>query len=433
MTAHLVERIGGDPLRVTLGELQLQLSDVGPLSITHGRDSADGPVEPGRCTLTVETAPLARLPRVGDELRVELTDAALTWAQLPPARWPAARVRFTGHVTDVAARAERRGTPPTVTITAATRRSRLGRTVVGDAPWPVEDDGARAARILALAAPVVGAPVGLVDEGTVQVTARDVDRQPALQLLDELALHTNGQLVELRNGELRWHDALHRRRAAVDVELTAANVLAQLVATQRLAGIVNRLSVAYGPPVEGGERPAVEYADPTSETMHGPFGAQLGTQLQNQADALSFARLLVGRRSRPAWVLDQLDVELTRTVDPAVAGQLLALEHADLVRVVGFPADPFDQARLWVEGWTETVTRYSWGLELAVSDYGRSGVEPRWVDVNPDVSWAETDPLTWLQVVGWDSGEFVSGRWVDVPVDERWSTYSTEPTWATAS
>lgn len=433
MTAHLVDRVGGDPLTITLGELQLPLGDVGPLTITHGRGDAEGPVEPARCTVTVETAPLARLPRVGDELRVELTDAALSWAQLHPDHWPVARVRFTGHVTDVAARAERRGTPATVTITAASRRSRLGRTVVGDAPWPVEDDGARAARILELAAPVVGAPVGQVDEGTVTVTARDVDRQPALQLLDELARDSNGQLVELRDGELRWHDALHRRRSAVDVELTADNVLAQLTATQRLAGIVYRLSVSYGPAVEGGERPAVVYADPTSETAHGPFAAQLSSQLQTEADALSFARLLVGRRSRPAWTLAELDVELTRTVTPAVAGQLLRLEHADLVRVVGFPTKPFDRARLWVEGWTETVTRYSWGLTLNVSDYGRSGVEPRWVDVNPDVSWADTDPLTWLQVVGWDSGEFGGGRWVDVPVDERWSTYSTEPTWATAS
>lgn len=431
MTAPLLElELGGPALAVQLGGTWLELEHVGPVTISHGRtDTAQQP-SAASCQLELHTEALPDLPAIGSPLVVELGAGAIAYTGLAGADLEAATTRFSGHVTDVAAIPDRLGSPARLAVTAVSRRARLGRTFVGDAPWPAELDGARAGRILALAAPVVGAPVGIVDGGTVDVLSRDVDRQPALNLLDELAVSTGGTLVELRSGELVWHDAEHRQRSAVDVELSAYDVLAGVTAGQHLAGIVNRLTVEYGVKPAEGERPAVTYADPGSELLHGPFEARLASLLSAEADAAAFARLTVGRRSRPAWELRSLEVELARTVPAVTAGLLLRLEFADLVRVVGFPAAPFASARLWVEGWSEQITRTAWRMRLDVSSYGRSAPEPRWVDLNPQTSWADAGELTWLQTVGWDSGEFISGRWVDVPQDARWLTYDPEPSYA---
>lgn len=437
----LASTLGGpDVLRVTVAGQLLDPGDYGgAVTITQGRQNAGQQPEPGTCSLTAVTSRLDRLPTIGDALDVELGPDALAWAGLAGAAADAARVRFTGHVTDVAALPDRRGTPATVRLVATTRRARLGRVLVGQTPWPVELDGARAARILADVGPAIGAPVGQVDAGQALVLARDVDRQPALQLLADLATSTGATLVELRDGTLVWHDAEHRRLAATDVTLTAAQVFASVTAKQSLAGLVNDLTLTYGTaPVDGegqqaGDRPTLQLVDQPSVELFGPFGAKLDTQLADAEQAAAWLQLQLGRRSRPVWELDGLAVDLLRTVSPATAGALLQLQHADLLAVGGFPeSGPFATARLWVEGWTESLTRSSWTLNLATSDYGRTGPAPRWVDVPRHVSWADAGALTFLQAAGWDPGTVSQGRWIDAPASVRWQNIDPAVTWAGA-
>jgi hypothetical protein len=304
-------------------------------------------------------------------------------------------------------------------------KASLGRQLVGDTPWPAELDGARVARLLALA---TGVTAGAVDSGTVQLLARDVDRQPLLKLLDDAATDAEGLVVELRDGTLAYHDADHRVAAATAVELTSAQVLWPLSWSQDLQGIVNDLTVSWGAAEPQAE---VRMTDTASIAVHGLYAAKVSTQLATQAAADAYALLTVARRARPWWDLPAMTLELVRGV-PELAAQLLALEVSDLLQVTGFPTDaPLQLGRLWVEGWTETVTAESWTLQLAVTPYGRTGPAARWVDVPSDLTWADLDPaMSWAGAASWDTGAGPDGRWLGTPHDLTWADLDPGTTWA---
>lgn len=439
-TASLLDRrIGVDAVVVSVGGHVLPAGLTGAYRITQGRTDPDGQPVPGVCVLQLRTDALAQLPRAGDELRVELGEDALAWAGLDTVEELAAgRVRFVGHITDQVARPGLRPDDPGVLqLTATTPRARLGRTYVGDTPWPVELDGARAARILELAAVDAGLTLGDHDPGTVEVLARDVDRQPAARLLDDLAADTGGTLVELRDGTLVWHDAEHRQGVASSVELTAANVLRESAeAAQKLGGTVNDVELGYGPLVGGQQLDSVRWTDSASRDRFGPFSTPpRTTQLLDEADADALAYRIVGTSSVPRWNQPGLAVELLSgggTVDAAQRRKLLQLQQGDLLTVAGFPAaGPFRRARLWAEGWTEEVSRTHWRLSIVGSDYGRGGPAPRWADVASDLTWADVDPdVTWWAAVGWDFGEDDPGRWLDRPGRQTWDQLDPALTWA---
>jgi hypothetical protein len=361
---------------------------------------------------------------VGQALTVELgPDAVAAWGTDP-----AATPRFVGTVTDVAVRpapgtSSRRRR---VQVTAVGPKANLGRQLVGDTPWPAELDGPRVARLLALAS---GVTVGATDTGTVQVRARDVDRQPLLKLLDDVATDAEGLVVELRDGTITYQDADHRVAAATAVELNSSQVLWPLSWSQDLQGLVNDLTVGWGAAEPQAE---VRVVDQTSIDVHGLYAAKVATQLDTEAAAEAYAQLTVARRARPWWDLPSMTLELVRGV-PSLAAQLLALECSDLLQVTGFPTDaPLQLGRLWVEGWTETITAESWTLQLAVTPYGRTGPAARWVDVPADVTWADVDPdLSWAGAASWDTGTSPDGRWLGTPHDLTWADVDPGTTWAT--
>jgi hypothetical protein len=284
----------------------------------------------------------------------------------------------------------------------------------------------RALRVYESEAPILGD----VDPGTVELLGRDVDRQPALQLLHSVAGDAEGTLLELRDGRLEYQDARHRVLAATDLELDASLVLWPLTWTQDLAGMVNDVTVAWG---DAQPQEEVRVADQLSIATHGTLQARIGTQLANEDDAERMALLLVARRGLPWWDLSTLSVELVRGCPPAVAAQLLDLEVSDLVAVTGFPTDgPLSLGRLWVEGWTETITSTGWRLTLAVSPYGRTGPTARWADLPATLTWAELEPtLSWASAASWDTGSAPDGRWIGTPGDLSWADIDPATTWAT--
>jgi hypothetical protein len=321
---------------------------------------------------------------------------------------PDANPRFVGKVTDVAV-VPAPGTSShrrrRVRVTAVGPKASLGRQLVGDTPWPAELDGARVDRLLALAS---GVTVGATDSGTVQLRARDVDRQPLLQLLDQAATDAEGLVVELRDGTLAYHDADHRAAAAAALELTSAQVLWPLSWSQDLQGIVNDLTVSWGAAEPQAE---VRMTDDASIAVHGLYAAKVSTQLATEAAAESYALLTVARRGRPWWDLPSMTLELVRGV-PELAAPLLALEVSDLLQVTGFPTDA--------------------PLQLAVTPYGRTGPAARWVDVPADLTWADLDPsMSWAGAASWDTGTGPDGRWLGTPHDLTWADVDPGITWAT--
>lgn len=432
MGSLLDAEVGPDALVVTVAGTPLSLEHVGPITIRHGRPQLDTLPVASVCSLTCHASELPALPVIGDLVTVELGPDALAHFGLAGDAADAARWRFRGTVTDPATQLAQTTRPGVVSLTAVSRRSRLGTVPVGDAPWPLERDGDRAAHILA-ALPAGLVTVGDVDPGTVDVLARDVDRQMAGPLLDQLALDTGGVLAQLRDGTLEWHDAEHRRGSVASVTFDASDLMAPATWAQHLGGTVNDLTVGYGPEPQATVRIVDSLsADPVDGI--GPMADSIGTQLATLADATSMANLTVGRRSVPRYVLDALTVDLLRTLVPATAAALLQLEFGALLALTGMPAGgPLSTGRLWLEGWTETITRTSWRSVLLVSAYGQSGPPVRWVDVPISQSWAAVDPgLSWLGATSWDLPSLSLGRWVDMAASVEWADLVPESTYATS-
>ena len=436
----LVERrLGSGWLTVTVGGQLVPADRVGPVTIRHGREDVDAQPTAGTASVLVDRAALAQLPTLGDELRVELSAAALTQLGASPTAAAAARVRFVGDVTDARLAPRTAAGQSLLQLVAVAPLARLARGLrIGDTPWPAELDGPRAARILARCAALAGVVVDYVGPGTATVLARDVDAQPTMQLLADLAAATGGQLHAARDGRLSWHDANHRRNAPTVVKLRPDDVMRDVEWLLDLSGVVNDVTVAYGveavqPGNTEASKPTTSVVDPVAVARYGRTAATLDTELQTAAAAVERARQLVGRRSRPAWRIDGVEVELLRTLHATQALALLAAQPGSLLRVTGWPdAGPEQAARLFVEGWTESATRNGYGLSLDVVGWGAAGASPRWVDVDPDTSWTEVPTgLTWLAALGWDTDADL-GRWLDLPDSgQSWTQHPTT-SWATA-
>jgi hypothetical protein len=397
-------------------------------STTGGRAGVDSNVEACVIKVTLHQAAGGRVPEVDEPFRLALNDQLAEALGVPLDDRP----RFTGEVDGV-----QLDDAGNVIVSGVGRRARLGSINVGDAPWPAELDGARVQRVLDLAHAQLGAlQPGLVDVGSYTLLPRDVDRQPALKLIEEVQADAAGQLVERRNGDLDWHDAEHRRNLPTTAELSANVVLRGMAWSTSKAGLTNDLELAYGTAPEGGDKPTVRVVDTASRSVlgRGPYEAKLDTRLATEADALDRARLIVGRRSEPWWQVPALRLNLLRT--PQLAGQLVALlgvEHGDVVRVTGMPSTlPLTTDRLAVEGYTETVTPTDWQLALVVADLGLAGAPVRWDDLPADLTWDEVPAwMTWQTAARWQPDPDPRGRWDDQPGDLRWDSINPDLTWDT--
>ncbi len=420
----LDRKLGTGSLVVKLNGTPLQLDQLGTVTIRHGRSKPDGQPDASSVSLVSRSA---LLPQVGQTLTVELGPDAI--AAFGTAA--SAKARFTGRVTtaqlvpEPGSKTSRRR----VNITATGTLAPLGRQYVGDVPWPQETDGARVARLLALA---TGVTVGTVDSGTVQVLPRDVDRQPLLKLAQEIATDADGVLHQLRDGTLVYHDADHRALALPVLELLPSEVLWPVVWQQDLDGMVNDLTVGYGASEPQAE---VRETDPAAIAAHGLYAARVSTQLADLAAADAYALLTIARRGRPWWDLSSVSMDLVRGLGTTAelhphAAKLLGLELGDLVQITSWPTSgPQQLGRLWVEGWTETITATSWRLVLSVTPYGRTGPAARGVDVNPATTYATFGTLTWAQLASWDPGVVTTGKWMGTPAATTWAT-APAVTWA---
>lgn len=425
----LVEQaIGAAPAKVTIGGTVVTGNGLGPVSIRRGRSRPDDRYAPATASFTVLRSALPALPTLGQSVILELTPEALAHFGASDT----ARVRFSGRITDAHSAPPRRGQAAQVAIVATGNRSRFGQVKIADAPWPAELDGARAARILTLAnGQDAGITLGVNDPGVYTVLALDIDNADPGALLDQLAADTGGDLVETRAGLVRWADANARGRIASALTLAANDVINDLRFGQVLAGMLNDLRLEYG-----GAGAFVQVTDTVAIGAGvGRYASSQTSQISSPADASSRATDLVGRKGRPRWRCDDgLTVDLLRTLDPAQAAALLQADlPAILLTLTGFPAEgPFITGRVWVEGWTETLTRDHWRLALDVSEYGETAPAPRWADVPTSYTWATMPAdLSWLGAVSWYPGDAGAGRYLDQASDLDWDAVNPALTWAT--
>lgn len=397
---------------------------VDSVSIHHGRDDSESQPEASSATVDLTSDPVMAMP---PEVDVGAVMVVTTHSN------DATSQRFTGRLTDMALGWDDAGadTPDAGVgqLIAVGPLADLGRRVVGAAPFPQELDGARVSRVLTAAGVTLDPTYS--DPGTVQILARDIDSQPALDVARDAAVNASGVLWQTRTGELRYADADHRRGTAVTLTLDACDILVTPTWRRTIEGLVNEVSVGYGVAPEGEEQPRFTEASAPSQAKWGHYSYTATTVLAALADAQAIGRLLLARNSSPVWVMAALPVD-TPGLSEADYGALLALDMHSLVILTGLPAigTAPTSATLWVEGWKETLAYGVHEIELVVSGYCRTAPPPRWDDLSPSQTWDSLPPITWDEAACLGPPSNL-GRWNDQPASLRWDQVAPAKTWNT--
>jgi hypothetical protein len=427
-----------------------------------------GPAAPGPAVDVTFTPP----PGVWLGLQVRCYPPGPAWAQLDGTAWsglpghtweqlstivisgvqllaPAAGAAqsalvFSGRITDVIASWD--GGPDTgLQVIAQDWLAELANRFVGDTPWPAEPLGTRADRVVALS----GQPVTLTTDpgvAALQVTYRDVDRQAATGLLQQLATSCGGILwtaTHLVTGQvMRIEDTAARPAAltlstagtglvhvvpspaaiATALPLTACDLDADPVRfVLDMTDTVSMVAVQWleqvadpGPPatVKPTQR-TLELTDPNTLAVIGARRLSVSTQLTGSGDATLQAQGWLARSSVLAWRIEGLTWDTDADLDPGEITAIMTL--LDGTRRNGLPialtdlpdwAEALtggqDQVALYVEGGTYTYAAGSWVLELATSAAtGSAAGNTPWTALDPGWRWLDFDPaVTWLDLYG---------------------------------
>ena len=246
--------------------------------------------------------------------RILVGGRAELWASTGPGGQPDWRL-FAGRITDVAAMQSTDPDRWELNVTAAGPMAELARTTIGDAPWPVETDSARIHRILGLA----GYDQSGVDPAAhgPRVMARDVDRQPALRLLHEVAQTGGGLLWEDHHGDvIRYQPRIARGGGTgtwdgIGGTWDEAEQSWSQAGPPRPPHIIDGCAVRSAPwrwESRVGQLVTcceVKYGDgrvAESGSLDPPvYGLSLTTALVNSADAQALADAAVHLRSTPRW------------------------------------------------------------------------------------------------------------------------------------
>src|SRR5262249_1184781 len=137
----------------------------------------------------------------------------------------------------------------------------------------------------------------------VEVLARDVDAQAALDLSQGVAESAGGLVWQTRTGDVRYADNLHRRRAVSALIIDTCQILVTPTWQRNTQGLINKVSLGYG----GAEATAQDQND-QSITRYGTYSYSLTTELAALADAQAIAGLLVARNAKPVWTMADLPV-----------------------------------------------------------------------------------------------------------------------------
>lgn len=397
------------------------------VAIRHGRDDTDTQPEPNSATfdMSLDTDNDAYPPGldVGGFLTVTTTVPGHP-----------ASTRFTGKITDVdqtwtEGAGEDTPNRQELQVIAAGPLADLGRRVVGDSPWPQQLDGARVSAVMA-AAGVVLDPL-FSDPGTVQILARDVDSQPALEVAQGTANYAGGIVWATRAGSIRYADADHRRGTPIALVLDSCDILVTPKWSRTTAGLLNKVSIGYGVATGDEEQPRYVAQRNDSIAAYGRYELSTATELAALADAAAMGNLLLTRNRAPVWLMPALPIDVAG-LDAARYWALLELEMHSLVSLTGLPAANGSptSAYLWVEGFTENLSAGVHEIELAVSGYCRTVPPPIWDDLLPEQTWDSMGALTW------DDASCLGptpnlGRWTDVPASQRWNKVPAATTWDT--
>jgi hypothetical protein len=347
---------------------------------------------------------------------------------------------FRGRVTDMEAKwvPTLAGGTTQVDVTAKDFTADLANNRIGDVPWLVEALGVRVARILELAGTGVTASVDASISST-PVSYRDVDSQPAADLVTELAASVAAvawPVVHDPGGESYWVEdprnrpplyMLHQNTSTGQAEvvpnpvapeaigLTSSNVLEEPIRwTQDVADVATRVDVTWleqgvdedGHP-ETTERHQVTI-NAGLESVLGQRGFSLSTQLISPDEAARVATSLLASQHATEWrvagVTWSIRYEEVMTRAETVAAMDLLdgtvrIGHSLTISDLPSWVPVSDAIVVYIEGGTYTFEDGDWVLELVASSSGIGGTVT-WADVDPTWPWTNFQNLSWVDLIG---------------------------------
>ncbi len=394
-------------LVVTADGIDVTCHTLAPLNVTWGRTAPGESLEPRRLTATFE--PEAKIRR-GTELRVaadaphtnpKWNTTVGTWAA-QTGTWKAravALVLFAGEVSDTSTQWGGLGDEwvGLTDVVATDPIADLAHLPVGDAPWPVESVSARATRIQALT-PLVWQS----DASTARVAARDVDAQPALDLLDDLAVWASlsgGLFYDPSLGVARFLLDTYRQTTAPGLILDACQLTDDANAVESVADLVNDVTVTYRDAVDPNAQPSARYTSPSSIDRFGRRAVTYSTELVDAVDANNRAQAAAIRLglSLAKWVNLTTSSSLTEDAE-AIAETLFGAWPGLRTKLVNLPPPAAPSWSGYLEGWSLEVdvdasTRaLVWTADVQLSPATWSGPLTTWADHADGTRWVDVDP-----------------------------------------
>lgn len=336
---------------------------------------------------------------------------------------------FTGRVTDL--HATRTAERVEVSLTASDWTIDLSNDEIGDNPWPAQTIKTRAARV----AQLTQLPFTIqIDSypGARTVTWVDIDAQPALAILTDLATSADALLWsafhETKGFYLWMEDPATRQSLAVfadngsgtiiitgntrpanGVVISACDVIEDGVAfTQDVTDVLTRIDLTWQEQtLDGDGLPApterhIVIDDANAQASWGIRRLGYSTQLTTAADGQAIAQRVLDRSRALGWKASGIVWDTRLPVDGWSDSLRTGLMHLlDGTRRIGcalvitdLPAwSPTTEPQLaaYVEGGTYEFSDGRWKLSLNVSPAGMTGHSATWREMNAVWAWRQYD------------------------------------------
>jgi hypothetical protein len=350
---------------------------------------------------------------------------------------------FSGLITDLDASYSLNLGGTLVKVIAQDWTADLANRNIGDEPWAAEALGSRFTKIVNLAGQHTTYTVDPVP-AALSVSYRDVDNQPALDLLQELGRTAGGVLWSATNlvtGPFLWLEDVSARPALLVLEEDAGGIVRIVTADLDVLGAISlsACSVALEPvhwvqaTHDDATRVVVTWLDQTldndgklrptprdetvvdaaAEVASGVRRVGISTQLQTSLDAANLGGRLLARMRTPAWRITGLEIRLNQYERLDAEGLDKILTLLDGTTRIGLPimltdlppwspiAAGQEALPLYLEGGRYSSVDGYWTLELVTSSGGNLGTSVPWNALLAGWQWQEFDPeIAWYELTG---------------------------------
>jgi hypothetical protein len=407
--------------RVKIDGTDVTDSVLANLSITSGRTNIYEQAQAGYCSITLIIFGQTALPyEINDTISVEVQDTSAVYVPI-----------FGGSVVDIAVSVSQIGSSAytqEVTITALGALARLQKALT-DGVLTQDFEGNQIATILGAIlfstwgqtpaaltwanydptetwANAGNTGYGEIDTpGNYELAQRSSDRIIVYDLVAALATSGLGYLYENASGQISYGDSTHRTTylaANGYTDLTANHALGRGITIKTRAGDVrNNITISYG--ISSGSE--VSDTDATSIATYGDLAQIITTTIKHQADAEDQAAFYLSLRAYPQPIFDSITYALTNPeLDNADRDSLINIFMGQPIALNDLPPNmSAGTFQGFVEGWTFRASYNQLDVTLLMSPLAYSLQAMQWIDVPVNETWTSVS-----QTLDWAHATIVS-------------------------